>query len=283
MRGLDRLTVLPSIIYRVVFNLQERTDELCGEAGGRELCFSACPTPGNDVARDLSQFSCYFYNNGNPDDPEMTPSEVETLWEPLRVDPTLQTTETDTRCCGQAVGSERMEGNTYCMQSCADFTIRPGMSGPHPPPCVYVYRGSELEILLSRLSLPLERVVENEKLFCQAKNLIWLPDGGVECEDEAYARLCRTDRQGVIQLPPGSSFCMIYINGPAASVGLLAASGLAAQLMGGFTAVTAGGAAATAGSLLASNECTAPFCVARSGQCCLLAMNRRGLVCPLSC
>ena len=36
--------------------------------------------------------------------------------------------------------------------------------------------------------------------------------------------------------------------------------------------------------MMAQNECTAPLCQARSGQCCLLANDNRGqIVCPLSC
>ena len=75
---------------------------------------------------------------------------------------------------------------------------------------------------------------------------------------------------------------------------LLAASGAVAQAAGGlslgagaagFAPVLAGLGLATVGGmgLMAMNECSAPLCIATSGQCCLLAMDSRGIVCPPSC
>ena len=73
---------------------------------------------------------------------------------------------------------------------------------------------------------------------------------------------------------------------------LLAASGAIAQAVGavglgaaGFAPILGGlGLAAVGGvGLMAMNECSAPLCIATSGQCCLLAMDSRGIVCPLSC
>ena len=73
---------------------------------------------------------------------------------------------------------------------------------------------------------------------------------------------------------------------------LLAASGAVAQAVGaagvgaaGFAPILGGlGLAAVGGvGLMAMNECSAPLCIATSGQCCLLAMDSRGIVCPLSC
>ena len=73
---------------------------------------------------------------------------------------------------------------------------------------------------------------------------------------------------------------------------LLAASGAVAQAAGaaglgaaGFAPILGGlGLAAVGGmGLMAMNECSAPLCIATSGQCCLLAMDSRGIVCPPSC
>ena len=73
---------------------------------------------------------------------------------------------------------------------------------------------------------------------------------------------------------------------------LLAASGAVAQAVGaaglgaaGFAPILGGlGLAAVGGmGLMAMNECSAPLCIADNGQCCLLAMDSRGIVCPLSC
>ena len=64
----------------------------------------------------------------------------------------------------------------------------------------------------------------------------------------------------------------------------LAASGAVAQAAG-FAPLLGGlGLAAVGGvGLMAMNECSAPLCIATSGQCCLLAMDSRGIVCPPSC
>ena len=67
------------------------------------------------------------------------------------------------------------------------------------------------------------------------------------------------------------------------------ASGLAPAGLGG--AAAAAGAAGlgglglmgAAGMMMAMEECVVPYCVAASGQCCLLALGIRGIVCPLSC
>ena len=72
----------------------------------------------------------------------------------------------------------------------------------------------------------------------------------------------------------------------------LAASGAVAQDAGaaglgaaGFAPLLGGmGLAAVGGmGLMAMNECSAPLCIATSGQCCLLGIDSRGVVCPLSC
>ena len=71
---------------------------------------------------------------------------------------------------------------------------------------------------------------------------------------------------------------------------LLASSAVAAQAVGGLGAVGLApvlgglGLAAVGGAgVMAMSECSAPLCIATSGQCCLLTMDSRGIVCPLSC
>ena len=39
-------------------------------------------------------------------------------------------------------------------------------------------------------------------------------------------RLCRADSRGVWQLPPRSSSCLLYLNGPAAALGVLTATAI---------------------------------------------------------
>ena len=279
-RGLDRLLALFYITFKLLLNLQQKpTAILCGDAAGLQFCFPACPSSGGLVTRDLFHFSCYVYNNGNPDDVDMTPAEVKTLFDPLVVDNLSKEKDNVGRFCGTVGATALTETASYCMRPCTDFSLTPGMGRPFPPPCVYVYRGSLLETLVSRISSPMERPVENERLFCPFTSL---DDERVNCQSETE-RMCRTDSQGVITLPPGTSQCLLYINGPAAAVGLLAASGFAGQVMTGLTGVTAAGTLATATTMMAMNECTAPLCVATSGQCCLLAEGSRGPICPTSC
>ena len=41
-----------------------------------------------------------------------------------------------------------------------------------------------------------------------------------------FCRLCRADRRGRWQLPPRSTSCLLYLNGPAAALGVIAASAI---------------------------------------------------------
>ena len=69
--------------------------------------------------------------------------------------------------------------------------------------------------------------------------------------------------------------------GAAGAAGAVGAAGLGAAgapLLGGLGLAAVGGV-----GLMAMNECSAPLCIATSGQCCLLVMDSRGIVCPLSC
>ena len=70
--------------------------------------------------------------------------------------------------------------------------------------------------------------------------------------------------------------------GAAGAAGAVGAAGLGAA---GFAPILGGlGLAAVGGmGLMAMNECSAPLCIATSGQCCFLALGTRGLVCPDSC
>ena len=65
--------------------------------------------------------------------------------------------------------------------------------------------------------------------------------------------------------------------GAAGALGGVGAAGLA-PLLGGLGLAGAAGA-----GLMAMSECSAPLCIADNGQCCLLTMNTRGIVCPQSC
>ena len=72
---------------------------------------------------------------------------------------------------------------------------------------------------------------------------------------------------------------------------LLATSGVVAQVIGGGVGAAGlapllgglGLAGAAGAGLMAMSECSAPLCIADNGQCCLLTMNTRGIVCPPSC
>ena len=72
----------------------------------------------------------------------------------------------------------------------------------------------------------------------------------------------------------------VSLGGAAGAVAALGGAGVAgvAPLLGGV------GLAGAAGlGLMAMTDCTTPLCVAASGQCCILTMGTRGLVCPPSC
>ena len=68
----------------------------------------------------------------------------------------------------------------------------------------------------------------------------------------------------------------VATNSIGAALGAAGLAGLAPALGGLGLVVTAAG-------IMAMNACTAPLCIAVSGQCCFLAPTSRGIVCPDSC
>ena len=65
---------------------------------------------------------------------------------------------------------------------------------------------------------------------------------------------------------------------------VVAAGGLGAAGLAGLAPVLSGlGLVATGAGLMAMNRCTAPLCIAGSGQCCFLIATARGIICPDSC
>jgi len=90
----------------------------------------------------------------------------------------------------------------------------------------------------------------------------------------------------VFEVPPFSS-CKNDCPG-VRSFGIIGAGAVlfAGTALGGLVnlAVAGIGTAGVAGGVATRASCSPPFCVARSGQCCLLGPGRRGrLVCPRSC
>ena len=96
-----------------------------------------------------------------------------------------------------------------------------------------------------------------------------------------FRSVCRIDSRGLFELPPGESSCLVYVNGPAAAVGVLAASGFA-----GVTSAlgTMAGGMSMAMMVTSSmpretrSQCPGNLCL-RDGRCC---RRIRGF-CPLRC
>lgn len=277
--GLDRLFILPTIFFRAAVNIKKDTsDQFCGVAGGgHEYCFSPCPSMEGQVFLDWSQVACYVYNNGNPDNPDMLPSEVEEMFTPTIVFPDSLPLPNENRCCGHIGATQTTEMSTYCMAACTDFDMKPIIRDSPPPPCVYFYQGTVMEGIVSTVSSYLEQPVENERIFCP---FFLLDAEKFDCT--VGMTQCRTDSRGVIQLPPNTESCLVYINGPSAAVGLLAATGVANVVSLGGTVTTAGGLFYM-GSLGAPTVCPPLFFCRRGNSCCRLLFSRGRAHCPQSC
>ena len=102
--------------------------------------------------------------------------------------------------------------------------------------------------------------------------------------------MCRADKRGVYEVPPGEDGCCLYLNGPAAAVGVVAASGL----VGGATSLSSLVGAGGLFSMMSmfslrsvdtgqDGDCPPLSCRARSGQCCLILFERGRAICPLNC
>ena len=105
-------------------------------------------------------------------------------------------------------------------------------------PCFYEYYGTPGEVVTSLLSAAtVEPVVENENKYCPFRFLksSAITDNNLldVCgSPENEWRLCRADSRGVWELPPGEVKCLVYVNGPAAAIGVLSASGFAGVTSG---------------------------------------------------
>ena len=77
----------------------------------------------------------------------------------------------------------------------------------------------------------------------------------------------------------------MYLNGPAAAVGLLSATALSGLTSVSATAVGFVGVGSAVGipGALAMGLCPGPFLCQVQTSCCLIVMGTNGFVCPLSC
>ena len=86
------------------------------------------------------------------------------------------------------------------------------------------------------------------------------------------------------KLPPGESSCFIYLNGPAAAIGVVAATGLSGVMSSGGTVL---GSAGLYSLLYAGGntlmDCPPSRCISRSGRCCPIVTFEGRDVCPLDC
>lgn len=230
VRGFDRLLIISTILFGGFYHIanQDPDEQYCGSVGLQEYCFAPCPvTSEGTVTRSWAQFTCYVYNNGKPDQPGLTPLDVQNLYFSTLIRPPNLPTALSTALgppttvdpsnggrCGDVAATPTMENFAYCLDMCVQHSFTPSSQGS-PPPCFYRYRGSPGEILTSFLSSLLEPVmVENERTYCPFDDLevsgtvaVTLADGTVNNIEQLHCarnqeRLCRADSRGVWQLPP---------------------------------------------------------------------------------
>ena len=155
---------------------------------------------------------------------------------------------------------------------------------------------------MSRLTRLIEPAVENDKEICPFTGL---NDDRNNCRS-SISRMCRANRnvrkqnkmplikvvlnihfgRRVYELPPGESSCFIYLNGPAAAIGVVAATGLSGVMSTGGTLL---GSAGLFSLLYAGRNtfraCPPSTCRSRngSGRCCPFVIFRGRPRCPRSC
>jgi len=270
VRGFDRLfTFATLLIYGK--SESEESDKFCGTVEGLTFCYTWCPSlePGATTTNP-TDIVCIVYNNGYPPNPNLLPSEIDSL---SLVSLPSDSNVNDSFICGKELSSVR------CFEPCR--SQRPIMVNPAPNFCYSEISGTFSENIISKLYLLLQGFdrKSKERKFCTFKSY---SEEGSTCSD---IRLwCRPDSRGVWGLPPGETRCLMYLNGPAAAVGLLAATALS-----GLTSVSATGVGlagiGTVGmsGALSAGVCPGPlFCTVQTG-CCLVTMGINGLVCPQSC
>ena len=285
-------------------------------------CFTPCDVDHSNnhfVVRDPFQFSCYIYNNGQPSDPNVTPVELVTLLTDLRLFVFKGSDAPPIRnriCTGLKIGDDTLESLAgqlspglsnskppfYCLPFCDEFNFQDYETTDNPAPCYIEYHGTMMETLVSRLTRLIEPAVENEKEICPFTGL---NDDRNNCRS-SISRMCRANRKvrkqnkmplikvvlninfsrRVYELPPGESSCFIYLNGPAAAIGVVAATGLSGVMSTGGTLL---GSAGLFSLLYAGRNtfraCPPSTCRSRngSGRCCPFVIFRGRPRCPRSC
>ena len=279
VKGLERIGTVLNLLAEGPKSLPEK-DLFCGNAKGLRYCYALCPSlGGGKIQRQASDLACLVYDNGLPDNPSLTNSEAKKIFVPFRAN---DTSSSDTRCGNILV--EREKKITYCLRNCE--VNYPVARNPTPPPCFFLYEGSWLESFISRLTFSLDFFIRRqadrneERLFCPFSSLNQCKD---QCTD-SNLRLCRPNSQGVFWLPPGENKCLIYLNGPAVGVGVLAATALGGITTTSISYLGLGGAytLGTTGALM-GGFCPPPlFCRTRT-RCCRIVATRSGLQCPSNC
>ena len=100
--------------------------------------------------------------------------------------------------------------------------------------------------------------------------------------------MCRSDHRGVIEQPPGVQSCCVYLNGPTAAVGVIAATGFTSLVNNVGSLVGAGGIFSMLYTYPSQVDISCPFgtCRSRRGEtrCCLVFIDSSGRsICPVSC
>ena len=283
MRGYERFVTIIVKLFGGIGQVDDQ-DLFCGEAGGLKLCYTYCPSPKAGVVEKRSaELACLIYDNGNPPKPALLPQDALGI-----LDLADSANVNNDFFCG--IGTTTFTG-IYCLPPCTIY--RPITDNQVAKPCYFEYQGTLPEIIVARIykgisdylrdvdsvaiytfSFIFEEEYLEENEFCPFTSL---NEDKTACSSDTR-RWCRPDSGGVLGLPAGETRCLIYLNGPAAAVGVLAATSL-----GGITTISSSflgmgflGAVGTSGGL-AFGFCPSPFYCQVGQRCCLIVMGTNGL------
>ena len=114
--------------------------------------------------RNPFYFSCYIYNHGQPNNPNLLPQDLEILINKFKVDETTVYEDSlkNRVCVPNVLGGDQ----TYCLPSCNDYNFLHYETTDEIPPCFVVLRGTFTETVISHITNWIEEPIKNEKDIC---------------------------------------------------------------------------------------------------------------------
>ena len=231
------------------------------------------------IRRPFGYLGCLVYDNGNPDMPEISLSQLITT--NVLLENTNPAVAGDYKCYKFEVDYTTGADTTtkmYCMPPCSG-RLAPVQRNPSPDFCYHLYQGSAFDILISWISFLSNHIEEQlsgfkEYSFCSPDTI-----NGGKCPEKVLGltsslKGCRPASRGLWSLPPGESSCLIFLNGhdwPVGATALVAATFLAGT---SFLSAVVGGSGGT---------CMGPMYCRVGNQCCTLQYSRGRLICPSRC